>query len=885
MPEPEDFKTWNTTIKNYCTSSKHQEAFSLFISLRRTNSPSRDYEFRPDHQTFAALLKSCAAISAIALGRSFHGFGVKIGHYNELNQVLCKGLMNIYAKCGDLNDAQKMFDDMSQRDDPVTWNILLSGYAGLRTRDHYTDLKNLLYEMHICKEETKPNEITVAIVLPVCARVRDLRSGKSIHAYVIKSGLVSQTLVGNSLVSMYAKCGFAHNDGFLVFSLISCKDVVSWNSMISGYIENGFLSDSFKLFRQMLKGLTMPNYATIASILPVCAFVEHDRSYFYGKEIHCYVLRRFELAEEVSVCNSLVSFYSRIGRLEEAEMVFRRMKSRDLVSWNAIIAGYASNGGGLQKALDLFHELVLTKLVKPDSVTLISVLPACAQLQNLKEGQKIHEYVLRDPELRKDTAIGNALISFYSKFNEIEAAFRTFMMIPTKDLISWNSVLDAYAENGFGIQLVGLLHQMFNEGVRPDSITILTVLRVCVAASSAEKIKEVHGFSVRSGLLLNDLEPTVGNALLDAYSKCENMEYAIKTFESLLGKRNLITNNAMISGYVNHGSGENAEMIFNKISQKDLTTWNLMVRFHAENNYPDQAINLFHELQREVKPDMLSIMSFLPVCACLASLRFVKQCHGYVIRSCFEDVRLNGALLDVYSKCGNIMSAYKLFEMSPQKDLVLFTAMVGGFAMHGMGDEALQVFYEMLNSGIKPDHIIITAALSACSHAGLIDQGWKIFESIKRIHGIEPTMENYACLVDLLARGGRLRDAYNFVIGMPFEANANIWGTLLGACRKQHDLELGRVVADRLFEVEANNIGNYVVMSNIYAANAKWDGVKEVRRLMKDRDLRKPAGCSWIEVEKRRHVFVAADTSHPERTFIYSTLCVLDQQIKEPFCV
>ncbi|KAK9167808.1 hypothetical protein Scep_002999 [Stephania cephalantha] len=838
----------------------HEEALSLFFS-------GAGAQITP--LAFAALIKSCSAIAGIELGKVLHGIGVKLG-FDELNEPVSKGLMNMYAKCGSLHDCHALFDRMNGKSDRVLWNIVLSGYAARRDVNSYENVMRLFHDMRVCEEEPEPNEITFAIVISVCARVRELDSGKRIHCYVVKLGLESKTLVGNALVSMYSKCGCAGDDAFAVFCRTDHKDVVSWNALISGYAENGLFADSFELFRRMLGGSIEPNYATIVNVLPICG----SR---HGKEIHCFVLRRLELARSVSVNNSIVSFYARIGRLREAELLFRRMGSRDVVSWNAIIAGYAMAEES-QAALELFHELLLTNSPSPDSVTLISVIPICAQLNDTREGRKIHDYVLRRPELQEDTAIGNALISFYGKCGEIWMALWTFLMIPSKDLISWNAMLDALGGSGCGgIEFIGLLRQMLNEGIRPDSITMLTVLHAC----SERKIKEAHAYALRTNLLLNRLEPTVGNAILDAYAKCGNMEYAFNTFKSLSGKRNVVTSNAMISGYISRGSKEDAEMIFNSMSETDITTWNLMVRAYAENESSEQAINLLRELQlRGMRPDMVSIMSILPVCACLASMHLVKQCHGYVVRSMFRDIRLNGALLDLYSKCGSINNAQKLFQLSTGKDLVMFTAMVGAYAIHGMGEEALHVFNNMLDMGIKPDHVIITAVLSACSHAGLVDEGQNLFKSIEAVHGIKPTMEHYACVVDLLARKGRLRDAYSFVIGMPIEANANVWGTLLGACRNQHEVELGRVVADHLFEVEPNNVGNYVVMSNMYAANERWDQVKEVRKFMRTREIAKPAGCSWIEVENVRHVFVVGDTSHPLRPLIYSTLCVLDQLMK-----
>ncbi|KAJ4950392.1 hypothetical protein NE237_027224 [Protea cynaroides] len=866
-----DPKNWDAIFKTYCVNARHTEALSL-VYRRMHCSES----FRLDHEVMAALLKSCAALSAIELGKSLHGYMVKLGH--QSSEAVSKSLINMYAKCGALHDCRRLFVQMDHGD-PIFWNILLSGYAG--SRRHDLESMELFYTMHVCEEEPKPNSITVAIILPVCARSRDLHSGKSVHAYVIKSGFESQTLVGNSLVSMYAKCRYL-DDAFVAFCGIANEDVVSWNAIISGYAENGFFSDAFELFRQMLAVHSEPNYATIVNILPICVLLEHDGKNRFGEEIHCYVMRRPQLAADISVHNALVSFYSRIGRLGEAETIFCRMKSRDLVSWNAIIAGCASNGEPW-KALELFNELLSMGMVEPDSVTLVTILPICAQLCNAQEGQKIHEYVLQHPKLCEDTAVGNALISFYAKCNDMEAALKIFSTIPQRDLISWNTMLDAYAEYGCATQLVNLFHQMLKEGMRPDSITLFSILRVCTNVSREAIVKTVHGYSIRTSLLLSDQEPSVGNMILDAYTKCRNMGYAFRTFESLLGRRNVVTCNSLISGLVDCGSWENAEMIFNNMSKRDLTTWNLMVQVYAERGCTTQALSLFHELQAQgMRPDVVSVMSVLPVCACLASIHLLRQCHGFVLRFCFEDVRLNGALLDIYAKCGSIDYAYKFFQSCPQKDLVMFTAIVCGYAMHGMGEEALRVFSEMLEFGIKPDHVIITAILSACSHAGLVDEGLKHFESIEKVHGIKPTMEHYSCVVDLLARGGQLQDAYSFVNSMPVKANANVWGTLLGACRTHHEVKLARLVADHLFEVETGNIGNYVLLSNIYAADAQWDGVNKVRRLMKMRDLRKPAGCSWVEVHGRMNVFVAGDSSHPQRSLVYNMLSTLDQQIKEP---
>lgn len=857
MVEPY-FKAWNTMISD-CNG-----------------------DFRQDYQAVASILKSCAGLSAIKWGRALHGNIVKIGHVSC--HAVSKALLNMYAKCGALDESKKLFGEIGSCNDrdPIFWNILLSGYAGSRVYDAET--LRLFREMHGANYP-KPSSVTAAIVLPVCARLGDVYMGRSVNCYAIKSGLDTHTLAGNALVSMYAKCGLVCQDAYAAFDSIDEKDVVSWNAIISGFAENNLMEDAFRLFSSMLKGQIKPNYTTLANILPVCASFDGYIAYWFGKEIHGYVLRHNELLADVFVWNALVSFYLRVGRVEEAELLFRRMELRDLVSWNAIIAGYASNGEW-SKALELFHELLTLDMIEPDSVTLLCIIPACAQSRNLHVGKMIHGYVLRHPLLCEDTSVGNALVSFYAKCDDIEGAYETFFMISRRDLISWNSMLDALVESGYNTWFLELLRWMLSEGTTPDSVTILSVVHFCVNVLKEDKVKEAHSYSIRHGLLASkfDVEPTIGNAILDAYAKCGNIEYASKVFQSLSENRNLVTFKAMISGYINCGLLDEAYITFNRMPSSDLSVWNLMVRLYAENDCSSQALGLFHELQAQgIKPDAVTIMSLLPACAEMASVQLIKQCHGYAIRSCFGDLHLDGALQDVYAKCGSIGHAFKLFQLIPNKDLIIFTAMIRGYAMHGMGKEALGTFFHMIELGIKPDHVIITTVLSACSHAGLVDEGLNIFYSIEKVHGMKLTMEQYSCVVDLLARGGRIDDAFSIVTGMPIEANANIWGTLLGACRTHHEVELGRFVANRLFKIEAENIGNYVVLSNLYAADARWDGVMEIRKLMRTRDLKKPAGCSWIEVERRKNVFVAGDTSHPHRIDIYRILSTLNDQIKEPF--
>ncbi|XP_056682574.1 putative pentatricopeptide repeat-containing protein At5g08490 isoform X2 [Spinacia oleracea] len=727
-----DFKAWCELIRAQSISGRHDEVLSLFVSKLRA-----PFGYKPDHLVLQTVLKSCAILPSLNVGRALHSVVVKLGHLSCLS--VSKRLLNVYAKGKAFNDCKKLFDQMPKYD-TVVWNIVLAGLAGSRVHDQ--EVMRLVHSMHTC-QETELSPVSIAIILPVCARLRSLNAGKSIHSCAIKSGLASETLVGNSLVSMYAKCGLVHDCAYASFCEINDKDVISWNALIAGFSESGFCNDAYVFFRHMLLGPVAPNYATLASILPVCATLDRDIAHNLGRELHAYALRHSELQKDVFVVNALMSFYLRMGVLEGAEALFAGMTSRDLVSWNVIIAGYASNNV-YSKAVHLFHNLVSEKMLKPNSVTLISVLPACGHLQNVQMVKQIHGYIFQFPALYADTAVNNALISSYAKCGDLDSSFRTFRIISQKDLISWNSMLDAFAESGWESRLVNLLHQMFEEDFGPDSITILTLIRFYGSVSRLYKIREVHGYLLRACLCQNTTQPTLGNALLDAYAKCGYMDYARKISGILLSE-----------GRLKWDAAKPGSVSFECVSQNDLMTSNLLIRAYVENNCLEQAVALLSELQvKGVKPDATTIMSILPMCAKMASAHLLRQCHGYMIRARIDDVQLGGTMIDLYSKCGSLSLANKLFWSSSHKDLVMITALIGGYAMHGLGKEALVLFSHMLVLGMKPDHIALTAILSACSHAGLVDEGLKIFHSIEKVYGVKPTMEQYGCVVDLLARRG-----------------------------------------------------------------------------------------------------------------------------------
>ncbi|XP_074316418.1 putative pentatricopeptide repeat-containing protein At5g08490 [Silene latifolia] len=817
-----DFRTWSDVIRAKSVHGKHDEVLSHFLLKVR-----RPFGFKPDHHILQTVLKSCALIPAFGLGKAVQSLVIKLGHISCVS--VSKGLLNVYAKAKAFNDCKNLFNQMPKCD-TVAWNTVLAGLSGSLVRD--AEVIRLVYKMHTTSEaEFSP--VTIAIVLPVCARLGCLSAGKSIHCFAIKFGWVSETLVGNSLISMYAKCGQIHDSAYASFCEIDDKDVISWNAIIAGFSEKGFYNDACVLFRRMLVECVAPNYSTIASILPVYATLGGDIAYYLGRELHAYIVKHTKLQNDVFVVNALTSFYLRIGLCKDAETLFNGMLSRDLVSWNAIITGYVSHNE-YNQAIHLFHQLVLGNTLKPNSVTLVSVLSACSHLHNLKMVKQIHGYALQNPILCYDTTVSNALINSYAKCDDLYSSCRTFMMMSNRDLISWNSMLSTCADSGCELEVVSLLNQMVKEGLRPDSITLLTLIRFYGNSCKPLKLKEAHGYLLRAC----HCQGILGSCILDAYGKCGNLDYARKKFQILLGEKT-----AMLDSMKPKLSTTNIQG-----RQTDLLTWNLMIKAYVSNNHHEDAVSLLLELQQVtgMKPDTTTIMSILPMFTNTASANLLRQCHGYVIRACIGEAQLMGALIDVYSKCGHVRSAAKLFWSSSNKDLIMFTSLINGYAMHGMGKEALALFNHMLEVRMRPDHVVITSILSACSHTGLVDEGLSIFHSIYKVHEMKPTMEQYGCVVDLLARQGRVNDAFNFVTQMPVKPNATIWSILLGACRTYHEVELSKIVADHLLSSPDKDIGTYVTMSNLHAADSKWDGVLEIRKFMKTTDFKKPTGCSWM---------------------------------------
>eukprot|EP01018_Ginkgo_biloba_P030827 Gb_14948 [translate_table: standard] len=720
-------------------------------------------------------------------------------------------------------------------------------------------------------------ELPYNSLLQSCVDRKSISDGKQLHAHLLKSGTdIKNVFLNNNLVVMYTKCG-AIEDARQVFEKMAVRNEFSWTAIIEGYARQEYPMQALALFYQMQKAGAHPDHFIFPIVIKVCAGLE---ALHQGKEIHDYLIKTgFE--SNVFSGSALVNMYAKCGELEDARQVFDKMPERNVVGWNALIAGYAQNGYGDQaieffekmqlegikpnviswnaiiaghvqndhgkEALKLFRQMQLAG-VEANSVTMASVLPAYASFASVKE---IHDYIMRCG-LGINAFVGSALIGVYVKCGSVEHARHVFDKMSQRDVVSWNAMITGYAQSGQVDEALNLFHQMQLAGLKPDLIT--------------------------------------WNAMIDGYARNGYSSEALKFFQEMQWagfKADLITWNMIIARYAQNGHGDEALKLFQQMQSEgvkpNVKSWTALIAGYSQNGERDKALKLFCQMQLAgVKPNSVTIASILPACANLAGLQLGKEIHAYAIRNGFEsDLFVGSAIVDMYAKCGNIANARQVFHKMSQRNVVTWNAMISGYAMHGHGENALRLFYQMKEAGVKPDHVTFTGVLSACSHAGLVDEGWQYFAHMNRDYGIIPSMEHYACLVDLLGRAGLLDEAQEFINKMPLKPDACVWGALLGACRVHCNVELGERVAEYLFEFEPQNAGNYVLLSNIYASAGRWEDVLNVRNMMNNRGLKKEPGCSWIEVNNRVHAFLTGDKSHPQSQKIYAMLQSLAGQMEE----
>lgn len=407
---------------------------------------------------------------------------------------------------------------------------------------------------------------------------------------------------------------------------------------------------------------------------------------------------------------------------------------------------------------------------------------------------------------------------------------------------------------------------MLTQNITPNAFTFSSILKSC----PLELAKLIHSQAIKFG---SDSELYVRTCLVDVYARGGDVVGARKLFDSM-PEKSLVSLTAMITCYAKCGMIREARELFNGLEERDVVCWNVLIDGYVQHGLPNEGLVLFRQMMKaKVKPNEVTVVAVLSAAGQIGALESGRWVHSHIENTGLEmNAHVSTALIDMYCKCGSLEDARLVFDRVIDKDVVAWNSMIVGYAMHGFSQDALHLFNEMCRIGCQPSDITFLGVLSACGHAGLVSEGRAFFYSMKDKYGIEPKVEHYGCMVNLLGRAGYLEEAYELVKNMEIERDPILWGTLLGACRLHSNMVLGEEIAEFLVNQNLANSGTYVLLSNLYAAAGNWEGVARVRTLMKDSGVEKEPGCSLIEVNNKVHEFLAGDLKHPKRKEIYIML-------------
>ncbi|OVA07679.1 Pentatricopeptide repeat [Macleaya cordata] len=474
----------------------------------------------------------------------------------------------------------------------------------------------------------------------------------------------------------------------------------------------------------------------------------------------------------------------------------------------------------------------------PTTFAVSAALKSCARISEKFVGTAIHSQVYKYG-FSCDVYVQTSLVDFYSKLGDIERAQKVFDEMPERNVVSWNSILYGYLKSG----KLEEAKSVFDEIPMKDVVSWNSMIS---GYAKAGDMREASSLFEQ----MPERNPASWNSMISGYVDFGDIRSARRLFNEMPQRSNVswIT---MISGYSKCGDVNSAQELFDQIGEKDLLSWNAMIACYAQNSQPKEALQLFNKMRKpnaNVQPDQMTLASVISACSQLGDLRFGLWIEAYISKVGMElDDHLATALIDLYAKCGSIEKALELFNGLRGRDIIAYSAMILGLGINGKALDAIRLFEEMLDAEIRPNEVTFTGILTAYNHAGLVEEGYQCFGSMKSDHGLVPSADHYGIMVDLLGRAGRLEEAYRLVKSMPMQPHAGVWGALLLACRLHCNVELGEIAAQNCIELEPETSGYYSLLANIYASVERWDDAKRLRIMMEEKGLTKIPGCSWME--------------------------------------
>ncbi|KAL1213261.1 Pentatricopeptide repeat-containing protein [Cardamine amara subsp. amara] len=586
-----------------------------------------------------------------------------------------------------------------------------------------------------------------------------------------------------------------------IFEKLKAKNTVTWNTMISGYVKRREMTQARKLFDEMPERDVVTWNAMISGYVSCggIRFLEEARKLFDEMP-----------SRDFFSWNTMISGYAKNRKISEALLLFEKMPERNAVSWSAMITGFCQNGE-VNRAFELFR-----RMPEKDSCSLCALVSGLIKNEKLEEAAWVlGQYGSKDSGKEDLVYSYNTLIVGYGQRGQVEAARRLFDQIPHDDdhgerfrrnVVSWNSMIKAYLKVGDVVSARLLFDQMKNR----DTIS--------------------------------------WNTMIDGYAQVSRMEEAFELF-SEMPNRDTHSWNMMVSGYASVGNIELARQYFERTPEKTTISWNSIIAAYEKNKDYKEAVDMFIWMNNEgEKPDPHTLTSLLSVSTGLVNLRLGMQMHQIVFKTVIPDVPIHNALITMYSRCGEIMDSRRIFdEMILKREVITWNAMIGGYAFHGNASEALNLFRSMKSNGIHPSHITFVSVLNACAHAGLVDEAKAQFVSMVSEYKIQPQMEHYSSLVNVISGKGQFEEAMDVIKSMPFEPDKTVWGAILDACRIHENIELAHVAAEAMSRLEPESSTPYVLLYNMYANMGQWEEASQVRVKMESKRIKKERALSWVD--------------------------------------
>lgn len=721
---------------------------------------------------------------------------------NSNNVFVASKLISLYAFLDKPTFSTRVFSSVHHKD-TFLWNsIIKSHFSNAR----YQQALDFFQRMRA--SNVFPNQFTLPMVVATCAELGLVDNGKNLHGLASKLALFSGNVAaGSSFVYMYSKCNLMEDASF-VFEEITVRDVVAWTALVIGYVQNDVGWKGLEYLCEMHRiggDSERPNFRTLEGGFQACGNLG---ALEVGRCLHCFVVKT-GLGCSDAVKSSLLSMYSNCGTPDEVYCSFCEVINKDLLSWMSVISVYA-RFGLMNKCSSLFWEMFDSEIY-PDEIVISCMLLGFGNSMSVCEGKAFHGLITRRVYVHSDM-IHNALLFMYCKFGFLTLAEKIFNKFGkwTKD--SCSSLISGYNKKGLDAKCIELFREMQHRGIEADPYSLISVISSCCKLGTIYLGRSLHCYIIKSS---RDENISVYNSLIDMYGKSGHLMIARRIFNVLQG---------------------------------DIITWNTLISSYIENGNFSEAIALFDKMiSQNLNPNLATLVMVLSACSHLASLKKGEEVHHYIMQRGLDinNLSLATALVDMYSKCGQLEQSRELFDLMKEKDLISWNVMISGYGMHGQAKSAIEIFQEMEVSNLKPNELTFLAMLSACNHSGLVEEGKYMFSKMQD-YSLKPNLKHYACMVDLLGRSGNLQEAEALVYSMPISPDGKVWGSLLSACNIHCELEMGERVARHAIESDPENDGYYVMLSNMYSSMGRWEEAQHVRKLMKDRGVDKGPGWSVV---------------------------------------